>query len=234
MWSDARAYYCEIRVERLPRPTGALAIDGRPNGSIQIRGVEGDSIVLTERIETAANTDADARALAADVRVVTTGGTIHAEGPETHHRIHWVVSYRVTVPVHTDLTLDTENGSIRVADVTSHMRLTTENGAIALDGVGGDVHARGENGPLQIALSGSRWSGAGLDAETENGPVVLTVPKDYAAHLETGTVNGPMNFDLPITVQGHIDLRHLSTDIGSGGPPIRAVTTNGPVSVERN
>src|SRR6202044_2643738 len=74
-WGDDRARYCEIRVEHLSRPSGALAIDGRPNGSIQVRGVEGDSVVLTERVETMAYTDSEARALAAQVRVVTTGGT---------------------------------------------------------------------------------------------------------------------------------------------------------------
>jgi DUF4097 and DUF4098 domain-containing protein YvlB len=233
-WGDDNEYYCEIRVEHLPRPSGPVTIDGRPNGSIRVRGVEGDSVVLTERIETSANTDSEARALAAQIRVVTTGGTIHAEGPENRHRSHWVVSYRVELPAHTDLTLDTDNGGIRVAYVTGRMRLTTINGPIALDSVAGDVQARGENGPLDITLAGARWSGTGLDAETENGPVTLTVPKNYAAHLETGTVNGPMNIDLPITVQGHINLRRLSTDIGGGGPTIRAVTTNGPVSVERD
>lgn len=231
---DARGHYCEVRVERIPRPSGPLDIDARPNGSIHVHGVDGDSIVLTEQIETIASTDSDAHTLASQVRVITSGASIHAEGPDTHHHIRWFVTFRVTVPTHTDLALDSENGGIRVANVTGHMRLTTENGAIALDGVGGDVQARGQNGPLDITLTGPRWSGAGLDAETENGPVVLTVPKNYAAHLETGTVNGPMDIDLPITVQGHIDLRHFSTDIGGGGPPVRAVTTNGPVSVQRD
>jgi putative adhesin len=234
-WSDESDRYCEIRVERIPRPTGPLTIDGRPNGSIRVLGTDGDSIVLTERVETFAYSDSDARALAAQVRVVTSGGTIHAEGPQSMRRHnHWVVSFRVTAPKHSDLTLDTENGGIRVADITGSLRLTTINGAIALDGVGGDVHARGENGPLEIALTGKKWSGTGLDAQTENGPVELTLPAGYAAHLETGTVNGPMEINFPLTMQGRIDLKHLSTDIGGGGPTVRAVTTNGPVSVEKD
>jgi hypothetical protein len=232
-WSDASEHYCEIRVERIPHPSGPMTIDAQPNGGIQVRGTDGDSVVLTERIEAVANTAADARALAAQVRVVTTGGAIHAEGPSLQHRTHWVVTFRVTVPRHTDLTLDTENGGIQVADVNGRLRLTTINGAIALDGVGGDVQARGENGSLEIALTGTRWAGVGLDAQTENGAVELTIPSGYAAHIETGTVNGPTQIDLPLTVQGRIDLRHLSTDIGGGGPTIRAVTTNGPVSVQR-
>ena len=54
-----------------------------------------------------------------------------------------------------------------------------------------------------------------------------------AVDLETGTVNGPMEINFPITVQGRIDPRHLSMDIGGGGPPIRVVTTNGPVSIRQ-
>jgi DUF4097 and DUF4098 domain-containing protein YvlB len=81
-------------------------------------------------------------------------------------------------------------------------------------------------------LKGTKWQGAGLDLQTTNGPVNLSIPEGYNAHLETGTVNGPMRFDFPVTVQGRID-RRLSLDIGSGGPTIRVVTTNGPVIVRR-
>ena len=45
--------------------------------------------------------------------------------------------------------------------------------------------------------------GAGLDAETQNGPMVLYVPEGYNAQLETGTTNGPMSIGFPITVMNH-------------------------------
>jgi hypothetical protein len=32
-------------------------------------------------------------------------------------------------------------------------------------------------------------------------------------------------------VQGRLDLKRLSMDIGGGGPTVRVVTTNGPVTV---
>ena len=60
----------------------------------------------------------------------------------------------------------------------------------------------------------------------------LSLPEGYSAHLETGTVNGGLRTDFPITVQGRIG-RTLSTDLGQGGPPIRVRTTNGGVSIER-
>jgi hypothetical protein len=41
------------------------------------------------------------------------------------------------------------------------------------------------------------------------------------------------SINFPMTVQGQIDFRRLSTDIGGGGPPVRVVTTNGPLSVRQ-
>ncbi|HUG54310.1 MAG TPA: hypothetical protein VMR21_11945 [Vicinamibacteria bacterium] len=38
--------------------------------------------------------------------------------------------------------------------------------------------------------------------------------------------------DLPVRVQGRLG-RELSTDLGAGGPTIRAMTTNGGVVVRR-
>lgn len=60
----------------------------------------------------------------------------------------------------------------------------------------------------------------------------MAVPAAYSAHLETGTVNGHVEIDFPVTVRGEIS-RQLSVDLGSGGPLVRAITTNGGVSIRR-
>jgi DUF4097 and DUF4098 domain-containing protein YvlB len=227
-------HYCEVREVRVAAPrAGPLSVDARPNGGVDVIGGDSTDVVVRAVIQTQAGSDADAKALAGAVRVITTSGPIHAEGPSTHGRAQWSVSFVVSVPRRTDLDVETENGGIRVDHVDGRMRLAAENGGIALHDLSGDVRARAENGPMRVSLAGSRWQGAGLDAETVNGPVILAIPAGYAAHLETGTVNGPTAIDIPLTVTGHVDLQHFSTDIGGGGPPIRVVTTNGPVSVHR-
>jgi hypothetical protein len=83
-----------------------------------------------------------------------------------------------------------------------------------------------------VELSGTQWDGAGLDAETVNGPVTLTVPSGYNAELETGTVNGPFTSDVPITmtIRGRVGRPFIGT-LGQGGPPVRVLTTNGPVRI---
>ena len=60
--------------------------------------------------------------------------------------------------------------------------------------------------------------------------MVLDIPRGYNAQLETGTVNGGVNIDFPITVQGSIGHR-ITTKLGNGGPRIRATTTNGGVRI---
>src|SRR5690606_17952834 len=96
----------------------------------------------------------------------------------------------------------------------------------------GTVRGKTVNGGLRIELEGTRWDGDGLNVSATNGGVSLSVPENYSARLETRTVNGRISFDFPVTVQGKIG-REMSVDLGSGGPLIRATTTNGGVSVKR-
>jgi len=97
------------------------------------------------------------------------------------------------------------------------------------------VHASAQNGPLSIELMGTKWDGAGLDAETQNGPADLTIPDNYNAKIEFGTVNGPMDvgFPMTVTINGRIRNR-ISTTLGNGGAPVRVLTTNGPMTVRKS
>jgi hypothetical protein len=230
-WSS-EARYCEVRLEHLAPGAGPLSVDAGENGGVEVAGDTDNGIVVHELIEAEGSSDDEARATANEVHVVATASDIHAEGPAMRHRHSWAVSYRIEVPRHYDLALTAHNGPVTVDGVTGRLQLDAVNGPISLDRVGGDVHARAENGPLDVTLDGARWDGAGLDAETENGPVDLRVPAHYAAHLETGTVNGPMEIDFPITIQGRFEPRHISIDIGGGGPTVHVATTNGPLSVK--
>jgi DUF4097 and DUF4098 domain-containing protein YvlB len=206
------------------------------NGGVEIEAWDSDSIDIVARIQVGARTADEADAIARDIHIEASGATIRARGagPLGRHQ-NWSVNFVVMVPRRTDLSLSTENGPLSVKNVSGHMELSTLNGPLYLSGVAGDVHARAENGPLAVRLIGSRWDGVGLDAETMNGPADLRIPDEYNAKIEFGTVNGPMNvgFPLTVTLSGRIRDR-ISTTLGSGGPPVRVVTTNGPMTVRRS
>ena len=106
------------------------------------------------------------------------------------------------------------------------------NGGMSLSRLAGDVDAHTTNGGLEVELSGDRWKGSGLSATTTNGGVTLEIPKNYNAELETGTVNGSVQVDFPITVEGKIS-KKLEATLGDGGPRVRVRTTNGGVHLRR-
>lgn len=223
--------YCEVREVTLDAVRDVVRVDGNENGGIKVQGWDRNEILVRTKVQGHARSEDRAEALAKAV-TIKTNGTIEADVPETRRK-EWVsVSYRIYVPRTSNLDLDAMNGGISIAEVSGRIKFNTLNGGVSLKDLGGDVSGRTTNGGLNIDLTGNRWDGEGLDVETTNGGVELKIPNGYSADLESGTTNGRIHVDFPITVSGRID-RRLKTRIGDGGPMIRATTTNGGVQIKR-
>jgi len=216
----------------VPAPEGVWAIHGGDNGSIELSGSVTSEVLVCATIYAWGVNERAARALGRQVKVVADERGVRSKGPSQGKFTRWAVAYHILLPRDTDVEVRTVNGPISVEGLRSRVDLETVNGPISVTKSGGDVRGRTTNGPLAVTLGGSRWSGRGLDLESMNGPITVTVPANYSAELEFGTTNGPMQFDFPITVQGRVS-KTIKTTLGSGGPPIRVVTTNGPASMER-
>ena len=236
---DARdADACEVREETLAS-ANAIDIDGRANGGISIRGWDRNDVHVRVRIIAHARNDAEAQALVTETRLVTTGGRIWTEGPrdssrwDWRDREWWAASYEVQVPRAARVTADTTNGGIRVEGVRGSITAETTNGGLGFFDVGGDIRARATNGGVDIELSGERWEGTGLDVQTTNGGVRMTLPSNFSAELEARSTNGGISIDFPITVTDFNNRRDIHATLGSGGPPVRVKTTNGGVRISR-
>ena len=224
------AHVCEVRMLTVPAG-GALSVDAGQNGSIRVTGESRRDVQVRATVHAWAYDDAEAERIASSVNV-RSDGVLRAEGPDQRGRSGWSVNYEVVAPRDIDLTLETHNGSISVAAVRGDLKLEAQNGGIRLDGVAGNVRGRTTNGGVEAELTGRTWEGTGLDLETTNGAVRLRIPENYSARLETGTVNGGIDIDFPVTVTGRIG-REFSTTLGGGGPLVRAETTNGQVRISR-
>lgn len=223
--------FCEIREMKIAA-TGQLDVDAGVNGGLSVKGWDRGDVLVRAKVQTADVSDQAARALATQVRIDSSAGRVRALGPSTGHDQNWSVGYEVFVPRRTDLTLQAHNGGIHIQDVTGQVRFHTTNGGVTLQRLAGDVEGSTTNGGLSILLTGARWDGQKMDVRTTNGGVRLAVPENYSARLETSTVNGHVRLGFPVPVSGEIS-RSLAVDLGSGGGLIRAVTTNGGVSIER-
>jgi hypothetical protein len=225
-WSNDRYGVCEVR-QYTVTPAGTLSVDAAPNGGIQVNGApRGDALVEAKVVATADN-EARAREIAASVRVDAASDKISSDGPSgLSRREGWHVSYRLSVPRHTSLSLRSTNGGISIADVEGRIEFRTVNGGVKLTNLAGEVSGRTSNGGVDVDLDGATWVGAGLNVETSNGGVRVRIPEQYSARLEVGTINGGFEVDFPLNVQGRID-RELSANLGAGGPLIRVRTNNG-------
>jgi hypothetical protein len=223
---------CEIREQTLAPNGGVINIDGRQNGGVAVKGWDQAQILVRAQVQTGAPNAGEAEQLARQIRIETGGNKIYASGPETQKNYQWSVSYEVFVPRRTDLSLETHNGGISIVEVNGQIKFSAMNGGVALKRVGGSVHGSTTNGGLSVELAGDRWDGETLDVRTMNGGVSMSVPENYSAHLQTGTVNGSITVDFPVTVQGQLT-KELSLNLGSGGATVKAMTTNGGVRVKR-
>jgi DUF4097 and DUF4098 domain-containing protein YvlB len=234
--NNNRAHFCEMREQTIPA-TGVISVDASQNGGISIKGWNHSDVLVRAQVRAYAPTDDQARDLGRQITVQTAGPQVRAYGPTHDGDRSWSVTYEIFVPSRYSTNLETVNGGVSVSDVVGNLEFKTVNGGLSLHRVGGYVHGRSTNGGVSIELGGDHWEGQGLDVTTTNGGVNLRVPHNYSAQFEAQTNNGRIRAaDMPeVQVPTATDRRsnRISAPLGTGGPVIKVVTTNGSVSLSR-
>ncbi len=210
-----------------------MSVDGVKNGGISVKGENRSDVLIRACVQTWGSSDEEARNVARNIRIET-GSVIKAENAADNK--NWSVSYEVLVPRSTNLNLTARNGGISISSVEGEINFNTTNGGVSLTDLAGDVKGRTSNGGVNVKLSGGSWKGSGLDVETKNGGVSLTMSENYAARIETGTVNGGFKSEINgLSVEktdgSRSNSRRISTTINGGGAPIRVITTNGGIRI---
>ncbi len=134
-----------------------------------------------------------------------------------------------------ELQARTENGPISAKNSTGKIDAQAQNGPIDFSGSGRNVHLESQNGPLKIALAGTRWEGGELEARTENGPLTLALPQNYASSVRVeATGYSPFVCRAPACDQarGTWAENRRGIQFGSEAPVVRMSTVNGPVKIE--
>lgn len=224
--------YCEIRELSMRTPAGQpLTINAGASGGISVQGWDGPNVRIRARVQSWGRSEAEAQTQAKAVTIGSSGNTLKAQAPGENEQ--YSVSYEVFVPRQLDLVLNTTNGGISLSDLRSDIRFDAVNGGVTLAGLGGKVTGHTVNGGLNIVLSGPRWNGSGLDVQTTNGGIRWTLPADYSAQLLTSTNMGQIRSAFPITRTGLLN-KELALTMGKGGPAVKAITTNGSISLNQS
>lgn len=235
-WSDGGKTSAKDLRETIVSATNSLNVDSGKNGGISIKGENRNDILIRACVQTWGGNQEEANAVAKSIRIET-GSSVRADVPAGTE--NYGVSFQIRVPRTMNLELKAHNGGISIDSVEGNIRFETQNGGVNLDDLAGDVRGRTTNGGVKVDLEGASWRGSGLDVETNNGGVKISMPQNYAARVETGTVNGGFKSDIPALNVSNGDngekwnrKKRISADINGGGPTIRIVTTNGGVKID--
>ena len=224
-------------------PGRALRVSVPDHSGMRVVGTgRGDFEILTCKAATS-------RADLSRVALTQNAGEVSVRGPEGGA---WVAYLLIAAPREAALDLQADSAPIGLRGLSGHVQARTANGPISLKDCAGEIDAEAENGPIHlsggagrlrlrtangpigVALSGSAWSGEGLEARAVNGPVHLAIPAGY----RSGAVVESLGRS-PFQCRGEAcaaarrtwDDRHKRLELGEGPAVIRLSTSNGPVSV---
>jgi len=229
-----------------------LQVHPHSNGGVQIVGWDKETYSVTACKAAAGSGDAAERILS-QITMSIENGKVSTKGPGDEGK--WTVELLIRTPKSAVIDLETRNGPISLYDVDGKLtaraqngpislknfsgdaEITAVNGPISLDGSKGSVRIHTENGPISVALEGKTWSGTGLTADAQNGPMTLTVPSGYQSSFVVESTN-----HAPVSCQASIcdsarktwDDEHRRIEYGNAPAMIRLSTVNGPVSVEES
>ena len=142
------------------------------------------------------------------------------------------VHFTVEVPAGVILDANSVNGSVDAGGLQSDVYASTVNGDVNVS-TSGLARANTVNGSITASLGRSDWTGD-LDFETVNGSITVSMPADVGARVSASTVNGGMETDFPLTIQGRFSNRSMTGTIGDGGRDLNLETVNGSIRLKKS
>ena len=209
------------------------------NGPIDAEGIQGDTIDVSAvkggpdreqvRIEVVQSGEG------VTICAVYPGGSCSGDGSSHEHgNIKAHVDFTVRVPRNLRFAATSVNGHVKAEDMGRAVKVTTVNGGIDASSSSW-VAANSVNGSIRISMGSSDWDGK-LKIATVNGSVTLTMPTDLSAEVYFNSVNGSLDTDFPLTVEGRgfgFGPKSIRGTIGKGGRELDVSTVNGSLHINK-
>ena len=243
----------EMRSEErtIARPDGPLRVESEVNGGVQVQGWDKDtySVTVCKAADTSMNNVEQILSL---IKLSVENGRVSVRGPSDHD--NWTVFLLVRAPKSANLELRANNGPLSIYNLEGKLfasatngpislwgfsgdaDISAENGPIDLTGNSGKLRLHTENGPISVSLSGDAWTGSGLEADAQNGPLTLRVPKNYQSSLLVESDgHSPMSCQASFCSDAHKtwDEDRRRIEFGNAPAVIHLSTVNGPISVKQ-
>jgi DUF4097 and DUF4098 domain-containing protein YvlB len=233
-------------------PNQPLSIHAEHNGGIRVTTWDQPEFSVKLCKQVAANDESAGRKVLDETKLTVQGSVVSVAAPQGRDHFNLTTLLLVKAPrdASVNLTVNnggaslyrfsgtaeahTTNGGISLNHSTGKLTVQAQNGGVSIRDCSGEVSATVANGGVSIVLP-ERWEGKGLEAHTQNGGLVIAVPKNFGSSLEVATSSytsvlcrGTVCQNGQKTSEGGRQMFRL----GSGEPQIHATTKNGGVVIK--
>jgi DUF4097 and DUF4098 domain-containing protein YvlB len=199
------------------------------NGPVEVQAWDKD-VVEVHAVKTAKRNEADLARVTIDVAATPKSISVSTHYPQDEG-VEVAVEYVIHVPYTAHVEhIGTINGSLKIVGVPAVDDLHTVNGNIEVFDGGGAVHAHTTNGNIHLELAHFDGS-SGASAETTNGSLLVALPVNAQADVETRCLNGNFLSEMPIAMESTLKPRELKGRFGKGGAPLKLRTINGGIRI---
>jgi DUF4097 and DUF4098 domain-containing protein YvlB len=131
------------------------------------------------------------------------------------------------------ISMHTASGSVRLADAqVPTATLVTSSGSVRAEHIDcAQVSAKSSSGSVSVEFSPSAPGNVTAELRCTSGRVTLVTPPEFAGRMDLSTTSGSIHSDLPISVQGRIDKKHISGTVGEGTGNVSIHTSSGSIHV---
>ncbi len=218
----------EVFYRAYPLATGGTFKLSNVNGSVEVSGWEKEQVEI-HAVKSARWRSEDLQQVTIEVSAGPGAVAVRTRYPG-NEGVQVDVDYHVHVPYRVLSTIETVNGSVRVAGVEGRGQLRSVNGNVEVLDSAGRFSARTTNGNVHLELR-RLAEGPPISIATMNGSVVLALPSGASADLDVHSFNGDFHSELPAVVQGSLGSRRFRARLGAGGSVISIQTVNGGIRV---
>ena len=214
-------------------PTGKIVLEN-VNGDIDIQTWDRNEILVEG--EKSAKSDEELKLIDLTIDLKESNAAIKVRLPKragfSNNTIRASVSFKITVPATVSLDkIAVVNSSVRIKDMRGSVNAESVNGGVHAHNLAGNVKLETVDGEIVAEVS-SVSADQKLSFQTVNGSITVKLPANTGADTHASVINGSIDCDFPLTVQGRIG-KKLSGKIGDGRARLSAESVNGSIRFKK-
>lgn len=129
-----------------------------------------------------------------------------------------------------DIKASTSGGKISVSQYSGNIDVSTAGGSVSLDGGNGKIDASTAGGNIILNYTGKNL---GVDLSTLGGNITVSLPTDFDADADIGTLAGKITCDFAKVEQKNHVASYVRAKFNNGGESFKCTTSAGNIVVSK-